>query len=47
MQFPSKPNGFHQNDLKIYPKVHLETQNTMNIQSNAEQKEQRWRYHST
>jgi hypothetical protein len=32
---------------KIYPKVHLEIQKTMNSQGNIEQKEQRWRYHNT
>jgi hypothetical protein len=32
---------------KIYPKVHLETQETMNSQGNTQQKEQCWRYHNT
>jgi hypothetical protein len=32
---------------KIYPKVHLETQKTMNSQGNTQQKEQCWRYHNT
>jgi hypothetical protein len=31
---------------KIYPKVHLETQETMNSQGNTQQKEQCWRYHN-
>jgi hypothetical protein len=30
---------------KIYPKVHLETQKTMNSQGNTEQKEQCRRYY--
>jgi hypothetical protein len=30
---------------KIYPKVHLETQETMNTQRNIQQKEQCWRYY--
>jgi hypothetical protein len=29
MQFPSKSNDFHHRDGKIYPKVHLETQETV------------------
>jgi hypothetical protein len=32
---------------KMYHKIHLETQKTMNSQGNTEQKEQRWRYHNT
>jgi hypothetical protein len=32
---------------KIYPKVHLETQETMNSQCNAQEKEQCWQYHNT
>jgi hypothetical protein len=32
---------------KIYPKIHLETQETMNSQGNTQQKEQCWRYHNT
>jgi hypothetical protein len=32
---------------KIYPKVHLETQETINSQGNTQQKEQCWRYHNT
>jgi hypothetical protein len=32
---------------KIYPKVHLETQETVNSQGNTQQKEQCWRYHKT
>jgi hypothetical protein len=31
---------------KIYPKVHLETQETMNSQGNTQQKEQCWRYYN-
>jgi hypothetical protein len=41
------PNDIHHRDLEIYPKVHLETQETMNSQGNTEQKEQRWRYHNS
>jgi hypothetical protein len=33
-------------DFKMYPKVHLETQKTMNSKGNTEQKEQCWRYHN-
>jgi hypothetical protein len=40
------PNDIHHRDLKTYPKVHLETQKTMNSQGNTEQKEQCWRYHN-
>jgi hypothetical protein len=32
---------------KIYPKVHLETQETANSQGNTQQKEQHWSYHNT
>jgi hypothetical protein len=32
---------------KIYPKVHLETEETMNSQGNTQQKEQCWKYHNT
>jgi hypothetical protein len=32
---------------KIYPKVHLETQETTSNKGNTQQKEQRWRYHNT
>jgi hypothetical protein len=32
---------------KIYSKVHLETQETLNSQGNTQQKEQCWRYHNT
>jgi hypothetical protein len=39
-------DNFHR-DLKINPKVHLETQKTMNSQGNIEQKEQCWRCHNT
>jgi hypothetical protein len=31
----------------MYPKVHLETQETMNSQGNNQQKEQCWRYYNT
>jgi hypothetical protein len=31
---------------KIYLKIHLETQKTVNSQGNTEQKEQCWRYHN-
>jgi hypothetical protein len=40
-------NDIHHRDWKISPKVHLETQKTMNSQGNTEQKEQCWRYHNT
>jgi hypothetical protein len=40
-------NDIHHRDKKIYPKVHLETQKTMNSQGNTEQKEQCWMYHNT
>jgi hypothetical protein len=39
------PNDIHHRD-KIYPKVHLETQNTMNSQGNSKLKVQCWRYHN-
>jgi hypothetical protein len=32
---------------KIYSQVHLETQETVNSQSNTQQKDQCWRYHNT
>jgi hypothetical protein len=32
---------------KIYPKVHLETKEIVNSQSNTQQKEQCWRYNNT
>jgi regulator of sigma D len=32
---------------KIYPKVHLETQEIVNSQDNTQQKEQCWRYPNT
>jgi hypothetical protein len=41
------PNDIHYSDRKIYPKVHLETQNTVNSQGDTEQKGQCWRYHNT
>jgi hypothetical protein len=41
------PNDIHHRDLKIYPKVHLETQKTTKSQGNTEQKERCWRYHKT
>jgi hypothetical protein len=40
------PNDIHHRDWKLYPKVHLATQRTMNSQGNTEQKEQYWRYHN-
>jgi hypothetical protein len=40
-------NDIHHRDWKIYFKVHLETQKTVNIQGNTEQKEQCWKYHNT
>jgi hypothetical protein len=33
-------------DWKIYPKVHLETQETTNSQGDTQQKDQCWRYHN-
>jgi hypothetical protein len=41
------PNDIHHRDWKIYPKVHLETQKTMNSQADTKQKDQCWRYHNT
>jgi hypothetical protein len=41
------PNDIHHSDWKIYPKVHLETQKTMNSQENTGQEEQPWRHHNT
>jgi hypothetical protein len=34
-------------EIKNSPKVHLETQKTVNSQRNTQQKEQCWRYHNT
>jgi hypothetical protein len=34
------PKGIHHRDWKINPKIHLETQKTVNGQGNTEQKEQ-------
>jgi hypothetical protein len=45
--FNAIPIKIHHRDLKINPKVHLETQKTTNSQGNTEQKEQCWRYHET
>jgi hypothetical protein len=47
MQFHQNPSDIEQRDKKIYPKIHLETQETMNSQGNTQQKEQCWRYHNT
>jgi hypothetical protein len=48
MQFPSKSQWLSSQRLKkIYPKVHLETQETTNSQHNTQQKDQCWRYHNT
>jgi hypothetical protein len=41
------PIAFITRDWKIYPKIHLETQETMNSQDNTQQKQQCWRYHNT
>jgi hypothetical protein len=41
------PNDIHHRDQKIYPKVHLETQETMNSKGNTQEKEQCWRHHNT
>jgi hypothetical protein len=40
----ANPNDIHHRVLKIYPKVHLETQKT---EDNTQQKEYCWRYHNT
>jgi hypothetical protein len=40
-------NDIHHRYRKIYPTVHLETQETMNSQGNTQQKEQFCRYHNT
>jgi hypothetical protein len=40
-------NDIHHKGQKIYPKVHLEAQKTMNHKGNTQQKEQCWRYHNT
>jgi hypothetical protein len=34
-------------DRKINPKIHTETQKTLNSQSNPQKKEQSWKYHNT
>jgi hypothetical protein len=34
-------------DRKVNPKVHMETQNTLNSQRNSESEEQHWKYHNT
>jgi hypothetical protein len=41
------PMTFITETEKIYPKFHLETQETTNSQGNTQQKEQCWRYHNT
>jgi hypothetical protein len=41
------PNDIHHRHWKIYPKVHLETQKTVNSQGNSQQKEQCRKYHNT
>jgi hypothetical protein len=40
-------NDTHHRDLKIYPKIHLETKKTVNSQDNTEQKKQCWEYHNS
>jgi hypothetical protein len=40
------PMTFFTEIEKIYPKVHLESQETTNSQDNTQQKEQCWRYHN-
>jgi hypothetical protein len=45
--FNAIPNDIHHRDWKIYLKVHVETQETMNSQSNTQQKEQCWNYPNT
>jgi hypothetical protein len=40
-------NGILHRDRKINPKVCMETQKTLNSQSNPEQKDQYWRHHNT
>jgi hypothetical protein len=44
--FHQNHNDIHHWDWKIYPKVHLETHETVNSQGNTEQKAQCWRYHN-
>jgi hypothetical protein len=39
------PKTFITEIEKIYSKVHLEMQKTMNCQGNTEEKQQGWRYH--
>jgi hypothetical protein len=34
-------------EKKINPKIHIETQKTLHIQSNSQQKVQCWRYHNS
>jgi hypothetical protein len=41
------PRTFITETGKIDPKVHLETEETMNSQGNTQRKEQCWRYHNT
>jgi hypothetical protein len=40
-------NDIHHRHWKIYPNVHLETQETENSQGNTQQKEQCWRLNNT
>jgi hypothetical protein len=47
-EIPMKiPKTFITEIKKIYPKVHLETQEATNTQGNTKQKEQCWKYHNT
>jgi hypothetical protein len=43
---PINPNDIHHRDRKIYPKVHLVTQEIANSQGNTQEKKQCWRYHN-
>jgi hypothetical protein len=47
MQFPSKSQQLSSQTLKIYPKVHLEAQETTNSQGNTQQKEKCRRNHNS
>jgi hypothetical protein len=46
MNSHQNPKDIHHRDWKIYPKVHLETKETVTSQSNIQQKERYWRYHN-
>jgi hypothetical protein len=44
MQFPSESQCYSSQKKKNHPKIHVESSKTLNSKSNAEQKEQCWRY---